>query len=387
MDAFFASCEESKNPLLKGKPLIVGGLKTDLRSIVACPNYLARKRGIKTAMPLSQALNLAPDGNFIRSTRGLYSDYSKRVINILVRYTPYLEQASIDEAYLDMTDPELNEKGYIDIAKKIKNEIKASLNITCSVGISQSKTCSKIASKHNKPDGITFVPFGYEKEFLKDLPVQRIPGVGKSMLERLNKYDIFKIGDLLNHKIEFLEEIFGSYGLKLYKLANGEDYRTVNTEYDDRKSLSKENTFNFDINDINYLYKELYTLIEKACARLRKYGDKARTITVKVKYPDFSVNQKSLTKSFYSNIEMDFYEDAKLLLKKLLTKKKSIRLLGVRFNEFIKDDDSLQENLFTNESKYSVITKNIDKLRNKFNYDIIKFGKNFEKKKNTNTKL
>jgi DNA polymerase-4 len=379
MDAFFASCEEAKNPKYKGKPLIVGGTKEDIRSIVSCPNYLARARGIKTAMPLKLAFQLAPDGNFIRSTKGLYSDYSKKVFKILSNYTPNLQVASIDEAYLDMTDMKLSEKEYIISAEKIKQEIKKSLNITCSIGISRSKTCAKIASKENKPDGVTLVPFEKEKEFLKNLPVQRIPGVGKSTFDKLKKYEILKIGDFLKHDKKFIEEILGSYGCSLVNLANGIDNRFVKASEEDRKSLSKENTFDFDTKDIKFLKTELYTLLEKSCMRLRKYNEVAKTITVKVKYYDFTVNQKSFTRKLYSNLEMDFFDDAMILLKKLITKNKPVRLLGVKFSELIESGNTFQENIFKDEDKLNTLAANLDAIRKKYDYGIIKFGKNFEK--------
>lgn len=381
MDAFFASCEEALNPSLKGKPLIVGGTKNDLRSIVACPNYLARARGIKTAMPISRALSLAPDGNFIRGTRGLYSDYSRRVREILYRYTPVVEPASIDEAYLEVSGVlHLHKNDPVFLAIKIKEEIKNNLKITCSVGISRKKVCSKIASKQNKPDGITLVPFGFEKEFLAPLPVQRIPGVGKATLAKLTKYGVKTISDLLEFDKSFFENEIGLYSSYLYNVACGEDNREVHPESEEghQKSLSKENTFWEDTSDMTFLKKELYSLLEKACTRLRKYKLTGKTLTVKVKYSDFSVNQKSFTRTRYSNLEMDFYEDALVLMKSLLGKNRKIRLLGVKFSELLDEDGAVQENLFFDEDKFKSVVSNLDKIRKKYNFDIIKFGKNFE---------
>lgn len=381
MDAFFASCEEALNPSLRGKPLIVGGTKQDLRSIVACPNYLARARGIKTAMPLTQAIALAPDGNFIRGTRGLYSDYSRRVREILYKYTPIVEPASIDEAYLEVSGVlHLHKNNPVTLAQKIKDDIKDNLHITCSVGISRRKVCSKIGSKQNKPDGITFIPPGKEKEFLAPLPVQRIPGVGKATLQKLTKYGVKTIGDLLKFDLDFFENEIGIYSSYLYRVASGEDDREVHTEGESegRKSLSKENTFYQDTNDMDFLQRELYSLLEKACARLRKYKITGKTLTVKVKYADFTVNQKSFTRTRYSNLEMDFYDDALSLLKILIGKERKIRLLGVRFNEFLDEDGAIQENLFYDEDRFKNIALNLDKIRKKYNFDIIKFGKNFE---------
>jgi DNA polymerase IV len=379
MDAFFASCEEAINPKLKGKPLVVGGTKEDVRSIVCCPNYLARIKGVRTAMPLKQAMQLVPDANFIRGTRGLYSDYSKKVREILFKYTPLVQPASIDEAYLDVTDVLHLYKGdYFFLAKKIKDEIKETLHITCSIGISTRKVCSKIASKQNKPDGITIVPFGKEKEFLAPLPVERIPGVGKSTYKKLSKYGVKTIDDLLKFDKSFFENEIGMYSTYLYDVANGIDDGVVHIESEDQKSLSKENTFNKDTNDRKFLISELYSLLEKACMRLRKYKLLGKTLTVKVKYDDFTANQKGFTRTRLSNLEMDFYDDALELLNKLILKSKKIRLLGVRFSELEKEDGAVQENLFYDGDKLKNIVERMDKIRTKYNFDIIKFGKNYE---------
>ena len=379
MDAFFASCEEAVNPLLKGKPLIVGGTKDDLRGIVSCPNYLARQRGIKTAMPLVRAIKLAPDGNFIRSTRGIYSDYSKRVREIFYNYTPLVEPMSIDEAYLDVSEVLFTYKGdYKKLAFNLKEEVKNTLGITCSIGVSSNKVCSKIASRINKPDGITIIPPGKEKEFLKDLPVERIPGVGKATLKKLNKYGIKVIGDLTKFEKRFYESEIGMFSSYLLNVANGIDDREI-CLFDDyeQKSLSKESTLRFDTSDKEFLKKELYYLLEKACSRLRVKKLKSKTITVKVKYSDFVVNQKSFTRNHLSNMEIDFYNDAMSLMNKLLLKGRKIRLLGVRFTE-LKEDDTVQEDLFNDEEKYKNLLEKLDKIRKKYNYETITFGKTYK---------
>jgi DNA polymerase IV len=380
MDAFFASCEEAVNPSLKGKPLIVGGTKKDVRSIVSCPNYLARQRGIRTAMPLTKALQLAPDGNFIRGTRGLYSYFSNKVRNIFSEFTPLVEPMSIDEAYLDVSDV-LNPFGndVYKLAYELKEKIKIKLKITCSIGISSNKVCSKIASKQNKPDGITYIKPGEEKNFLYGLPIERIPGVGKATLKHLNKYGIYKIGDLTGFDRGFYLNELGMQSAYLLNVANGIDEREIVTIEDyEQKSLSKETTLDYDTDDKIFLEKELYYLLEKACSRLRKKKFMTKNITVKVKYADFTVIQKSRITERYSNLEMDFYDDSVKLMNLLVKKGKSIRLLGVRFTDLCECDDSMQEDIFNNENKYSNLVKNIDRLREKFNFKIIQFGKTFD---------
>lgn len=379
MDAFFASCEEALNPSLRSKPLVVGGTKQDTRGIVSCPNYLARAKGVRTAMPLTKALMLVPEGNFIRHTKGLYSDYSKRVRLIMKKYTPLIQPLSIDEAFLDVTGV-LHEHNndYLLLANKIKDEIKNTLDITCSIGIATNKVSAKIASKINKPNGITVVPFLNEREFLGKLPIKAIPGAGKSTQERLKKYGINLIEDLLKFDKSFYEHEIGIHTSFLLNVANGKGSDIVKENEDERKSLSKENTFFNDTLDRKFLFSELYYLMERCCEKLRATSMKARTITVKVKYFDFKVNQKSFTGSKYSNLEDDFYKDAIELMDMMLANKKKIRLLGVKFSEFITGDDSMQENLFQDIDKKENLMKKIDKIRKKYDYDIVKFGRTFE---------
>lgn len=355
MDAFFASCEEAINPSYRGKPLIVGGTKNDLRSIVACPNYIARKRGIKTAMPLTQAIKLAPDGIFIRGTRGLYKDFSEKVMAILFKYSPIVAQASIDEAYMDVSDVIMNfENNPIKLAELIKSEIKNTLKITCSIGIASGKIYAKIASEINKPDGITYIPQGKEREFIANLEVQKIPGVGKSTLQKFRKYNINFIGDILKFGRSFFEKELGLDYDYFHNIADGTYIKGISLQESERKSLSKECTFIEDTNDLKFLSQQIYALIEKAAKRLRKYELKSKTLTVKVKYDDFSINQKSFTFQKYSNLEFDFYEKAVTLLNSLIVKNKKIRLLGIKFSELCKIDSS-QCDLFEN-NKYETLT-------------------------------
>ncbi|MEO8666093.1 MAG: DNA polymerase IV [Ignavibacteria bacterium] len=379
MDAFFASCEEAINPSLRSKPLVVGGTKEDSRGIVSCPNYLARAKGVRTAMALSKALLLVPEGNFIRHTKGLYPDYSKRVREIMNKYTPLIQPLSIDEAFLDITGVlHSYNNDHMLLAKKIKDEIKNTLKITCSIGIATNKICAKIASKMNKPDGITVVPFLKEKEFLSVLPVEKIPGVGKSAQAKLKRYGIELISDILKFDNSFYENEIGIHTSFLLNVANGKGSDSVKENEEERKSLSKENTFYKDTLDRDFLLSELYYLMERCCEKLRATKMKGRTITVKVKYFDFTVNQKSFTGRKYSNLESDFYNDSVELMDKLLVNKKKVRLLGIKFSDFITGDDSMQENIFQDKDRNEDLMNKIDKIRKKYDYDIVKFGRTFD---------
>lgn len=380
MDAFFASCEEAINPSLRSKPLIVGGNKEDKRGIVACPNYLARAKGVRTAMPIAKAIQLCPEANYIRSTRGLYSDYSKKVRIIFYKFTPMVQPISIDEAFLDVTDVlHLFNGDYKKLAEKLKMEISSTLDITATVGVASTKLCAKMASKMNKPDGLTVMPLGNEKEFIKDIPIASIPGVGKSTQARLKKYDINLIGDILKYDKDFYESL-GMHTDFLFNVANAATSDRVHFEgEDDRKSLSKENTFWQDTNDMTFLKSEMYSLMEKACFRLRKENLLAKTITVKIKYTDFKVNQKSFTRTKYSNMEKDYYDDAVTLLEMMMGNKKKIRLLGVKFSELEEYDNAYQEELFTDIDKEKALTEKIDILRSKYSFGVLSYGKNIKK--------
>ncbi len=378
MDAFFASCEEAINPSLRNKPLVVGGTRQDIRSIVSCPNYLARNKGVRTAMALSKAMLLVPEANFIRCTKGLYSDYSKRVKQILYKYTPLIQPLSIDEAFLDVTGVlHFYNNDYFSLAKKIKNEIKETLEITCSIGIAANKICAKIGSKINKPDGVTVIPFDNERDFLSTMPIDKIPGVGKATQLKLRKYGINLIGDILKFDKSFYENEIGIHTTFLLNVANGKGNNVVSENEDERKSLSKENTFFKDTSDRKFLLSELYYLMERCCEKLRAVNMKSRNITVKIKYFDFKVNQNSFTGKKYSNLEADFYDDAVKILDRMLLNKKKIRLLGIKFSDFITGDDSMQGNIFQDINKKESLMKKVDKIRKKYDYDILKFGRTF----------
>ncbi len=380
MDAFFASCEEAVNPKLRGWPLIVGGNKEDKRGIVMCPNYLARAKGVRTAMPMGKAIQLCPEANYIRSTRGLYSDYSKKVRSIFYKYTPMVQPVSVDEAFMDVTDVlHAYKSDYIKLANELKGEIKNTLDITATIGVASTKLCAKMASKIQKPDGLTVMPLGKEKEFIKNLPIENIPGVGKQSQIRLKKYGIHLIGDILKFEKDFYESL-GMHTDFLFNVANAKTSDKVNFEGEDnRKSLSKENTFWEDTNDMTFLKSELYSLMEKACYRLRQENTVAKTITVKIKYTDFKVNQKSFTRTKYSNMEKDYYDDAVRLLEMMMAGRRKIRLLGVKFSELEEFDNAYQEELFTDVDKEKNLVEKIDLLRSKYNFGVLSYGKNIKK--------
>ena len=224
------------------------------------------------------------------------------------------------------------------------------------------------------------MPFGNEKEFLSEMTIDKIPGVGKATQERLRKYGINLIGDILKFDQTFYDKEIGFHTAFLINVANGRGSDNVKENSEERKSLSKENTFYEDVSDREFLQSELYSLMERCCQKLRKVKLKGRTVTVKVKYFDFTVNQRSYTTSKYSNLETDFYEDAVSLLDKMLMNKKMVRLLGVKFSEFVAGDDAVQENLFDDVDKKENLLNKLDTIRKKYDFEIVKFGRTMKQK-------
>ncbi len=244
LDAFFVSVERILDPKLNGKPVIVGG-DPHGRGVVAACSYEARKYGLHSAMPIRNAFKLCPRGIYLHGHYSEYSRYSKAVKNILSSYAPVIEQASIDEFYMDFTGCEKIYGNFIQFAEKLQKEIWEKLSLPCSIGIGSNKTIAKIGSDCMKPQGITYVVPGLEKEFLAPMPVETIPGVGKITLKELNDKGFYKIGDISKAPQEFFSGAFGKSGIYLWRKANGlgTDFLTIERE---QKSISKETTFEKD---------------------------------------------------------------------------------------------------------------------------------------------
>lgn len=321
-DAFFASVEVAKNPTLAKKPLIIGSVSSK-RGVVSTASYEARKFGVKSGMAMRQARKLCPEGIFIDGDWKSYKDYSERMFSIFERYTPYITQSSIDEAYLDITETITLFNGEKNLARSLKDAVKKELNITVSVGIGETYVIAKIASSKIKPDGLTIVPPNKEREFLKDLPIAEIPGVGKKSKLMLESQNIFKIGDLYNYSKLDLIKLLGAFGDYLWNVIN-----LIEEERKDlTKSISKENTFEEDTIDFEILSKELMYLTEDVGFRLRREGLEAKTIFVKVRYSDFKTITRRKTLSIGIYDDATIYREALELLKGEVNS--PVRLIGV----------------------------------------------------------
>ncbi len=322
-DAFFAAIEVVKNPSLLGKPVIVGSVLSK-RGVVSTASYEARKFGIKSGMAMSLAKRLYPEGIFIDGDWKNYKNYSDKMFAIFERFTPYITQSSIDEAYLDITESIKLFGGEEKLAITLKEAIKNELKITVSVGIGRTRIIAKIASSVKKPDGLTIIPTGKEREFLKDLPVSAIPGVGKKAKSLLEDQKVKKIGDLYNHTKLELVELFGAFGNYLWNVIN----LVEEEERDDSaKSISKEKTFEDDVMDFETISKELMQLSGDVGYRLRRESLEAKTVFIKIRYFDFKTitRRKTLKTGIYDDTAI--YKEALELIRKEV--KSPIRLIGI----------------------------------------------------------
>ncbi len=359
LDAFFVSVECLNNPGLKGKPLIVGGSRE--RGVVAACSYEARKFGIHSAMPMKQAMQLCPNAVLLQGSRSDYSKFSRWVTEIIAAKAPLFEKASIDEFYLDLSGMDRYFNPY-EWTIELRQEIIDKTKLPISFGLASNKMIAKMATNEAKPNGYLHVPHGKEKEFLAPLAVNSIPGVGEHTFKALLQLGIRTIADVCNHQIDELEERFGKYGIDLWYKSQGIHHGVV-IAYHEAKSISSENTFEENSNDLDFLMSELVRMTEKISHELRSDNKMAGCIAVKIRYPDFETTSRQTT------IPYTFYDDelipvAKDLFMKLHRKGEKIRLLGVRLSELT--DEAVQTNLFTNLEKKSGLYKAIDGVKNRF---------------------
>ena len=331
LDAFYASVEMLDNPEIAGKPVIVGG--GGKRGVVTAASYEARKFGVHSAQPVATARRLCPDGVFLPVRMGRYKEMSDRVFEIFRRFSPLVEALSIDEAFLDVSGTQRLFGGALEIARKIKETVESETGLTVSAGVAASKFVAKIASDMNKPDGLTVVPRGKEKEFLGPLPVGKLWGVGKVTETALHRMGVKTIGDLASVPAENLKKRFGKHGLHLHRLANGIDDREVEPEHE-VKSIGHEDTYDEDIRDREAIGKELLSLAHRVSSRLRRKGFRGRTVTLKVKYHDFTQVTRAATLPSPTDDGATIYRTVIPLLKKTEAGRRPVRLLGISVSHF-----------------------------------------------------
>jgi len=332
MDAFYASVEQRDNPDYRGKPIAVGGSPTG-RGVVATASYEARKFGVRSAMSSRKAMQLCPGIIFVYPRFEAYKTVSRSIREIFHRYTDIIEPLSLDEAFLDVTEDKLKIGSALEIARQIKKAIKDELNLTASAGISTNKFVAKIASDINKPDGITFIGPSKIETFINNLPVEKFFGVGKVTAEKMKSMQIFTGADLKKLSENELVKHFGKTGYFYYKIVRGIDEREVQT-HRETKSLGAEDTFMHDLTTIEEMHEELDKIADVVFKRLKKSGLEGRTITLKIKYSDFT--QITRNHSFPTpTADFDtIINTAKQLLEKVGMEEKTVRLLGISLSNF-----------------------------------------------------
>jgi DNA polymerase-4 len=371
MDAFYASIEQRDDPSLAGKPVIVGGAGGE-RGVVSAASYEARKYGVHSAMPLKTAHRLCPDGIFLPVDMEKYAAASARLHSILSSYTPLVEPISLDEAYLDVTASERLHGGAERIGREIKERVRDELDLTASVGIAPNKFLAKIASDLQKPDGFVVVQPGEEMDFLRDLPVSRIPGVGKVTARRMNELGIETVGKLSRMSRTDLRQLFGKSGERLYELSRGIDESEVIAEAQ-AKSISHETTFQQDISDIGHIRRTFAVLADRVGTRLREESLSARTIGIKVRLADFTTMNRE--RSLDEPIDADdrIFSIAWDLFGKISLQGKKIRLIGVVASGLDRPSDQLH--LFTDGGDRSRKAMSaIDNIRRRFGDEAIGRG-------------
>jgi len=364
LDSFFVSVEVLNDPSLKGKPVIVGGRE---RGVVAACSYAARKFGVHSGMPSSKAVQLCPQAIFLKGTRGDYSKYSRWVTQIIASKAPLFEKASVDEFYIDLTGMErfFNPLQWtISLREQIMDETK----LPISFGLSSNKMMAKMATNEAKPNGYLQVPFGFEKEFLAPLTVNKIPGVGDHTHAILKSMGIFLIADVLKMTPEILEERLGKWGKELWYKAQGIHHSEI-AQYHEAKSVSSENTFDENKTDMVFLMSELVRLVEKISYELRQEEKVAGCVAVKIRYPDFETTSRQTTIP-YTCSDDEIIPIAKELFHKLYRKGAPVRLLGVRLSELT--HEPIQTNLFDDVERKSGLYKAIDEVKNRFGKKSVK---------------
>ncbi|MEW6724563.1 MAG: DNA polymerase IV [Bacillota bacterium] len=337
MDAFFAAVEQRDNPALRGKPVIVGGSPRS-RGVVSTCSYEARRYGVRSAMSCSEAYARCPQAVFVRPDFRRYREASRLIFAIFRDQTEIVEGVSIDEAYLDVTgqDP-------LVVAREIKRRVREEVGLTCSVGISYNKFLAKLASDMEKPDGLTVIHRERAEAILPGLSVRKILGVGKRSEEALNRIGIFTIADLRRTDPELLSRLFGKRGEELYQLAYGRDDRPVGEGHDAAsKSVSEETTFDRDTDDLSELSEMLRQFAEELCAGLQARGRRVKTITVKLRYEDFTNLSRGMTLPDYVNDPTVVHETADCLLRKVPLENHKVRLIGLQLSNFLMPDEPYQ---------------------------------------------
>jgi len=327
LDAFYAAVEVLENPDLTGKPVLIGGRPGE-RGVVATASYPARAFGVHSAMPMARALALCPQAIVLPTRHSLYREYSRRVMAILHETSPLVEQISIDEAYLELTEQVAAWADAVAAARELQRRVRDEVGLSASLGVATNKLVAKVASDRDKPGGLTVVPPGEEAAFLAPLPVRVLWGVGPVTAEKLAAMDVTTVGELAQRAEEELCARFGKHGADMARRARGVDERPVVTEHE-RKSVSQERTFAHDLRDARALHRQLWRLSQGLARRLQRAEVAAGTVAIKLRYADFTTLTRQMSLAVPTDDERTIYRAARTLLRRTWQRGQPVRLLGV----------------------------------------------------------
>jgi DNA polymerase IV len=369
MDAFFVSVEELFDPALKGKAVVVGGRRNE-RGVVSAASYEARKFGVHSAMPLRTAAKLCPQAIFVEGHPERYRECSEKVYAVLGSFSPQVEMASIDEAYLDMSGTERLHGPPLRAAHALHQKMKEASQLNCSIGIGVSRLVAKVCSAKAKPNGVLWAVPGEEARLLAPLDVRDIPGVGKVTERNLQALGIHRVGDLAKFDDSYLEDRFGKWGMALAGKARGEDaggwFDTEVGAGEGPKSISHEHTYNEDTADLGKLESTLMRLSEMVGRRLREHGLHARTIQLKLRYQDFTTITRAHSLSASTQLDTEIFEQVRTLFRNNWRQGQEVRLLGVQTSSF--EGTPLQGDLLEDNrrNRWRKALSAADRLRDKF---------------------
>ncbi|WP_250631428.1 DNA polymerase IV [Rhodoflexus caldus] len=357
LDSFFVSVERLKNPALVGKPVIIGSKEG--RGVVSSCSYEARQYGVHSAMPGVQAYRLCPQGIFVRGSMSDYGHYSRMVRDIIAAEAPVFEQASIDEFYLDLSGMERFFHP-VEWTQRLRQRIIRETGLPISCGMASSKTVAKVATGQAKPNGEKFIPMGEEKSFLAPLPIDKLPFLGGKTGEQLRKMGYHYLRDIQQAAPEHLQQLLGKHGQSVWERANGICHSQV-AAYDERKSISKEHTFEEDHTDLRLIDTMLKGMAEKLAFKLRRAKLMTGCVAVKIRYPGFDTHTKQVTIP-YTTDDFRLMTVATELFRQLYNGK-PVRLIGLRFSNLM--EGNLQTNLFEDNIKNSKLYAALDRIKEK----------------------
>ena len=370
LDAFFVSVEVLHDPSLKGKPVVVGG-NPDSRGVVSAASYEVRKYGVHSAMPLSQARRLCPQAVFVSLHFKRYVEASRTFMSLLETVSPVIEPMGIDEAYLDVSDMVDDFNAARTLAVELKARVHDELGLVASVGIAPCKIVAKVASDHDKPDGLVVVRPGAEADFLAPLPIGKLPGIGKKTGESLHNIGVETLGQLAALPDDILRVAFGRYGEVLRRHARGLDNSRVESR-GEPKSMSRETTFDTDTREIGFLRVALRSMSEQLSRDLTRHAKQTSTVTVKLRWEDFQTVNRQESLKTQSSAAPELYEAANRLLVHLMSgSEKRVRLIGLKVSNLAGPERQLD--MFSPETaRVQGLDKAISEIREKYGNNAIR---------------